>query len=66
VGVLFLLVDFDFPLVLGVVEDFDVVCEPDFLGVEVFAGGLCVADCGVAAAPDLKELVSRKPSSTTV
>jgi hypothetical protein len=71
-------VDFDFFLVFlcvvegfCVVEDFDVVCELDFLGVEVFGVevlgvDLCEVDWGSPAAPGPKELVSRKPSKTTV
>jgi hypothetical protein len=62
----------DFAVVLPLADDFEVVCELDFFGVEdfleveVLAEDLCVLDCGSPGDPNPKELVSRKPSRTTV
>lgn len=69
-GIRFLPVDF--AVVLPLADDFEVVRELDFfdvegfLEVEVLAEDLCVLDCGSPGAPKPKELVSRKPSRTTV
>jgi hypothetical protein len=65
------LADFDFAEVLPLADDFDVVCALDFFDVEDFLEvevleDLCEVDCGSPGDPHPEELVSRKPSSTTV